>query len=430
MAKKKRRRLKKSVKRGCALIIAVPLLICLGLWGKSLFKSSSSETPAEAVESACETEIPESPNNLKEIGQALERLYSQSLRLDTTNISVEVYDIDSDSVVFSRHAHRLVPPASCMKLLTAVTAIEILGIDHCYTSQVVACGQQEGSTFNGILHIRLDDDPMLESLESMADAIRRRGIRQVKGDIVFDLTRDDTLKAHSSASAWDIPYNKLPILLKGRQRIEQEFRYQMAAKGISLKRETVAGHEEEGTILYEQRTPLTDVITPMLIHSSNIKADALFHHIAQTCNRQPFLSVTPTDCMRALAGIISPNHEFVINDGSGLSPDNRLTVHFLTGLLRYAWEREPIRRYFIDEALATPGHPVRYGSLLSRMRGEPFEGRVFVKTGTLTTKGLSSLAGFAQGSDGRWRIFAIVNEDSPVAESRIFQDSLCKILVQ
>ena len=427
MAKKKRRRLKKSVKRGCLLLIVLPLLILLGRWGYLRYRSHSAQPSPSSQPVSVERFI---SAKLPDIILQLNRLCNHPQRLDTANIAIEVYDIDADTILFSHQAHKLVPPASCMKLLTAVTALEILGLDHTYNSQVVAHGSQQGDTFKGVIRIQLDDDPMMESLEPMVDAIRQQGIRKIQGDLVLDLTREDTLKAHASASLWDIPYNKLPIPLKGRQRIEQDLRFLMTAKGISLKKTEIADELGENRVIYHQRTPLTDVVTPMLIHSSNIKADALFSHIAQTCSRRPFLSVSPTDCMKAQASVIDPTHEFIINDGSGLSPDNRLTAHFLTDLLRYVWEREPIRRYFIDEALATPGHPVRYGSLLYRMRGEPFEGRIFVKTGTLTTKALSSLAGYAQGSDGHWMAFAIVNVDSPVGESRIFQDSVCRILVQ
>jgi len=59
-----------------------------------------------------------------------------------------------------------------------------------------------------------------------------------------------------------------------------------------------------------------------------------------------------------------------------------------------------------------------------------FLNRVFVKTGTLTNHALSSLAGYVRNTDDRWFSFAIINEDSPVGESRIFQDNLCRELVR
>ena len=64
------------------------------------------------------------------------------------------------------------------------------------------------------------------------------------------------------------------------------------------------------------------------------------------------------------------------------------------------------------------------------MNTPQYRERIYVKTGTLTTRALSSLAGYVQTTKGRWLVFAIINEDTPVAESRIFQDRLCGELVK
>ena len=83
----------------------------------------------------------------------------------------------------------------------------------------------------------------------------------------------------------------------------------------------------------------------------------------------------------------------------------------------------------VDELLATPNDPVRQGSLTGRMTEPLFTGRVFGKTGTLTTVGVSSLSGYCLSDGGRWYAFSVISEDTPVAESRLLQDALCKVLV-
>ena len=89
---------------------------------------------------------------------------------------------------------------------------------------------------------------------------------------------------------------------------------------------------------------------------------------------------------------------------------------------------EMLKNYFINEALASPAS-ARSGSLLTRMARPEYRDRIFVKTGTLVTKGGSSLSGYLQGRDGHWYIFSIIHEDSPVADARIFQDRLCKMMM-
>ena len=426
MAKKRKRRLKKSVKRGCALLIIAPLALYLIL-GVAVQRCSHDWHDEEAV-----TDTLLNDENT-DLADRLAHLFHSPQRLDTSRIAIEVCDIASGTIVYSRNALRLAPPASCMKLLTAVTAMQRLGIDHTFVTQVVTRGRQQGENFHGTITLELDDDPMVESLEPMVDAIYRQGIRRVEGDIELRLMREDTLRAHSSAAIWDIPYHRLPILLKGRKRIEQDLHYYLQRRGITLSRQPIGEEPQPEHIIYQHHTPLTDVLAPMLIHSSNIKADGLFYHIGQKGTRLPCLNISESQWLVGQACLIDPTgawQNFVVNDGSGLSPDNRLTAHFLVQLLQYAWEHEGMRHVLLDQALATPAHPVRHGSLLGRMSAPMFRGKVFVKTGTLTTIGLSSLAGYAQDGDGRWRAFAIINEDSPVAESRIFQDQVCRELVK
>ena len=119
-----------------------------------------------------------------------------------------------------------------------------------------------------------------------------------------------------------------------------------------------------------------------------------------------------------------------MNDGSGLSPENRLTADFLVQLLVYAYKDSVIRNVLIDEALATPAHPTRHGSLLGRMSAPCYHGRIFCKTGTLVSFASSSLAGYACHKNGRWFAFSIINNNSPVYDAREFQDALCHLLVE
>lgn len=422
MARKKRRRLKKSVKRGCLLIAMLPLLF----WGGTkAFRFMKTLLEQKHEEPKVEVAVDQT-----EMRERIDSIFRQTLRLDTSTISLEVCDVETGAVIYERNAHRWVAPASCMKLLTAVAAMHYLGIDYSYVSQLTCQGSQRGQTFRGRVCLQLADDPLLESLEPFVDALRRHGISRIEGDLQLQLMRVDTLRAHASAAAWDIPYHRLPITLKGQPRIEKDLNYLLASRGITVSRQPVSD-EGASQLLYRHETPLTDVLAPMLIHSSNIKADALFGHLWRLPNLLPMTDFSEDWWVEPMLSQISEDHEgFVVNDGSGLSPLNRLSAHFLVELLQYAWQREPMRHVLIDEALATPGHPVRRGSLRGRMSAPIFRNHVFVKTGTLTSQALSSLAGYVLGADGRWRSFAIINENSPVAESHIFQDQLCMELVR
>ena len=406
-------------------MVALPLLVWLVPKAVDRVKDFMS-----TVTLADEPEI-ELSGDLADVQHRIEGLFRAPLRLDTNTIALEVRDVESNTVIYSRNAHHLAMPASCMKLLTAVGAMHYLGTDYNYVSQVKLEGRQLGDTFLGTVRLQLTDDPMIESLEPFVNAIYRQGIRRIEGDLSLELARTDTLRAHASAEVWDIPYSKVPILLKGKPRIEQDLRYLMALKGLSVKKQAVANEGEE-RVIYRHLTPLSQVLFPMLINSSNVRADALFGHLWRMANRLPMSDFSEDWWVRPMFQRVGVEESegFVVNDGSGLSPDNRLTAHALVDILQYAWQQEDMRHILLDKTLASPGHPKRHGSLKGRMSDPIFHNRVFVKTGTLTTQALSSLAGYVRSTDDRWLSFAIINEKSPVAESRIFQDKLCGELVR
>lgn len=378
--------------------------------------------------------------------QRIDSLMQIPQRLDTSNIAISVYDATTQMQIYSRHDTASLAPASCMKLVTAVAAIKTLGMDHRFYESLLARGEMHRDTLVGTLLLRADDDPLFESFAPLFAKMKKRGIRHVRGNIILTLAREDTLRAHPTAKTWDIPYHKTPLLLRGKKYIERQFRYAMISAGIGFTPdETVDSKLAKGVFgngkyhyVAQTSNALRDVITPMLIYSSNIKADALFYHLDRKAGLCPerrqqwdgphFTEAFMRQNIDTLSSISSS--VTVYRDGSGLSPENRLTARLLVDVLRYAYDDQKLRDYFVDEALASPYGGPRCGSLMTRMCRPEYKNRLFVKTGTLTTIGTSSLSGYLIGNDGHWYIFSIINSDSPVAEARIFQDRLCKAMMK
>lgn len=380
-----------------------------------------------------------SPQQLKEshrMTSRIDSLMKQPMRLDQQKIAIHVFDLTTQQDVYTFHDRQLLPPASCMKLATAVAAMKRLGMDYQYRVSLLKRGVMKGDTLKGTVMLKADDDPMFVEFVDMAKKLRQQGVRHIKGQLYLSLAREDTLRAHPTAKVWDIPFNRTPPLLKGKKYVERQMRYALTAAGISLHHDPMVKSEGKYQTVATVTHPMKEVIIPMMRNSSNIKADALFYHLdykkglvsagrrltAKHDVETFWQEVTNNDSTRVMKG-------FVFNDGSGLSPDNRLTARFLTDILIYAHKDATIREFFIKEALATPGGE-RRGSLLSRLSQPELRGRVFCKTGTMTTRGGSSLAGYLHSYDGHWYAFSIINTDSPVAESRIFQDKLCKLIIK
>jgi D-alanyl-D-alanine carboxypeptidase/D-alanyl-D-alanine-endopeptidase (penicillin-binding protein 4) len=375
---------------------------------------------------------------VKEDAEMYDRLanfVASPTRLDTSHIAVAVWDLSSNTSVLEWHNEELMVPASSLKMLTAISALKRLGPNHSYVEKVLVTGKQVGGTLHGDVILQADDNPLVESLDEYVNALRRAGISKIDGRLILNLMRTDTLRAHHTASYWDIPYNRTPILLKGAPRIVQEMRVALRGAGIEAPKAEI----EQGLrvypanrVLLSKRTKMTDVIAPMLIFSSNIKADALYYHIN---HHQDRYTLSTGERENTLDVFLRENlgydtSSFTLNDGSGLSPENMVSADFLLALLRFAWSEPEIKHILLNEALATPGHPTRRGSLSYRMNGPLFYNRIFCKTGTLTSIGASSLCGYAHGRNNHWYAFVVINRNSPVGESRLYQDQLCKVLVK
>ena len=370
------------------------------------------------------------------IADDVQSLIRRAIHIDTTMLAVDIYDLTRGCYVYEYQSHRRMIPASCMKLLTGIRALKQLGADHQYCSKEYILGKVKGETLQGDLLLQMDDDPLLLSFSDFAEAIKARGISHINGRVIYDLLRTDTLRPHHTAQPYDILYRQVPLLMKGGPRVMSEFRASLRAAGISYDSDTLLFNvplTDKAEMIYQYQTPLREVLKPMLTNSSNVKAECVLYHNRHAQDRlaepDTTLRMSPLDFIES-ENIYDRMANFVVNDGSGLSPENRLTADFLVQLMVYAYKDSVIRNVLIDEALATPAHPTRHGSLLGRMSAPCFRDRIFCKTGTLVSYAASSLTGYAQNKAGRWFAFSIINNNSPVYDGREFQDALCRILVE
>lgn len=357
-------------------------------------------------------------------------------RLDKNKIAVAVYDLTTRKPVYSYHADRLMVPASCMKIPTAIAALKTLGMEHKYQTSLHMSGTLKNDTLFGTLLLNAEADPVMQTLMPLCEKLRQKGVRHVRGDVRVNLALKDRLLGHPSSKSWDIPYNRTPLLLKGTRFVTAHLLATLRSAGVTYRKDTTVSHQGEFQLVATATNTLQDAIIPMMRNSSNIFAEAVFYHLdwkqklaagQQKWNIEHTVEKYWRKEWQSDSTLL--NGRFVFNDGSGLSPHNRLNAASLIDMLCRAYDDKPLRDYLINRALATPGNE-RRGSLLSRMSQAEYRDRIYCKTGTMTTIGASSLAGYICGSDAHWYAFAIINADSPVAESRLFQDKLCRMMMK
>ncbi|GAA4830564.1 D-alanyl-D-alanine carboxypeptidase/D-alanyl-D-alanine endopeptidase [Saccharopolyspora rosea] len=125
-------------------------------------------------------------------------------RLDGAHAGVVVRDPETDQVLYSRQAGYRVTPASNAKLFTAAAALEALGPDYRFRTDVVSDARRSGPVLDGDLFLRGTGDPtvLAADYDRLAAQVADSGIREVRGTLRTDATWFDDVPL-GAGWAWD-----------------------------------------------------------------------------------------------------------------------------------------------------------------------------------------------------------------------------------
>ena len=112
--KKKKRRLKKSVKRGCLGIIIFLLLLAVFLFFRCSPAKDFFFSKGEPIE---EVVVLEPDSMDMAIADDVQRLIRRAMHIDTTMLAVDIYDLERNCYVYEYRSHRKLIPASCMEAI-------------------------------------------------------------------------------------------------------------------------------------------------------------------------------------------------------------------------------------------------------------------------------------------------------------------------
>ena len=311
-----------------------------------------------------------------------------------TQVGLMVYDLTADSVLYQRGQQQQLRPASTMKLLTSITALDQLGGDYRYYTRLYTRGRQNGHVLQGDLMCVGRMDPMFNAtdLAAFVESVRAAGIDTVSGRIVADRGFKDA-NLLGEGWCWDDDNPVLtPLLLERKDNFVERFAEALAKAGVK--------------------------------DSDNLYAESMFYQLAAQKGTQNATAKQAAACIgRLLEQLGQKEGTYRIADGSGLSLYTYVTAELEVRLLRYAYHRPDIYGHLLP-VLPIAG---RDGTLKKRMIGTPAEGVVKAKTGTVT--GVSSLAGYLTTENGHVLCFSIINQGvMSAATGRAFQDRACQAM--
>ena len=397
------------------LIVALASLILAGCGEKK----KKTETPVKniAIDDSLRSRLAEFASKPRTKGQ----------------FAFSVYDLTADKPVYGFNENKAIPVASCLKLLSGVAGLHLLGTQYMYTTSVYTSGNVENGTLHGDIALRGGLDPQLNGpdLAMFVKALKKKGISKMDGRLVVDLVIKDPVKSEPHWYPWDLSFSRYGLFYKGAPRIMKELKTEMRVQGIDVAdSQVVLGSVPRGShCIFRFGRSIQLVTRRMWKNSSNTQATSLLYTIGHRINPNGSPTDVGVDYLRKFLreDLGQKDTSLVIHDGCGLCTYNHLSPTVLTAVLRYGYKDKAIYRTLYRQ-LSISGVD---GTLRREMSDVKLRGKIHGKTGTLSHPfGISSLAGYCKGSNGHVLAFAIMDSEMSVLDARVLQDHLCMALVK
>jgi D-alanyl-D-alanine carboxypeptidase/D-alanyl-D-alanine-endopeptidase (penicillin-binding protein 4) len=325
---------------------------------------------------------------------------------DVRQHGVYIETLDGAEPVAMLNEDVLFNPASVIKLATTLAALNRLGPNHRFHTDILAHGEinERAGELNGDLILFSGRDPSfsISDAKRVGEALRKFGVRHVNGSLVVIGDFNCNHNSQTDVSAGVFQRNS----------------------GISFRdpiKYEDGGSQPRGRLLVTvESDTLLRIAQYQNAHSVNSMADMLANHIGGPQYVKNFLVEHAGLSPRAIQ----------ISTGSGLSV-NRMSPRDTVKMLRamIGW----LDKYGLKpDALMGLGG-IDPGTMRSRFTESEFAGSVVAKTGTLTStdSGVAALAGVMRTRNRGTLLFAIYDnaEYRRVLHLRKVQDEFLKNLM-
>jgi D-alanyl-D-alanine carboxypeptidase/D-alanyl-D-alanine-endopeptidase (penicillin-binding protein 4) len=405
-----------------------------------------------------------------------EIVYAHHLNPDDLGIIIE----DENGKLFALNETKKLKPASLAKILTAGAALEYLGSDFEFKTEMLSDGSIGNHTLSGSLYLRAGGDPAFnkEKLPLFVGALQKKGVRLITGNIVIDDSLYSDIRARDSRS-WlaslrssgnyplfinlDPPSKLVPLSrqwLKAERRLRrlmylndgyvtyqnmaqpdlwtgQRFQNLLKRAGIRVKGKVIRGEvPSDALLLSTVSNPITKVIHEMLKSSNNFYADMMIRNLAAEAGEKPATVRAGMEFIYTFLDHVGiPRDEYLLSSGAGFTHSNFISAGALCKILNHLKAETSVSSAFFS-SLPVAGVD---GTLKTRMRRTPAQGKIHAKTGYLgriITKfrkldGVVALGGFANSSNGKVVTFVFLyNGIRPPSAVRAIFDKICVELVK
>lgn len=345
----------------------------------------------------------------------------------TSQVGLMVYDLTADSVIYRHNERQMMRPASTMKLLTAIAAIDRLGGSYQTKTELCYTGRIANRTLEGDIYCVGSMDPLFnaDDMSAFVESIRKMGVDTIRGHLYADKSMKD-YDLLGEGWCWDDDNPVLTPLIYGRKdQFMERFERELRESGLVVQAfASTAVKPDTAFCICARYHTIDQILMRMMKESDNLYAESLFYQLAASGGARPASARHARQYIRRLIDKVGlRSQRYRIADGSGLSLYNYVTAELEVRLLRYAYRYQNI---YIHLLPSLPKAGVD-GTLEKRMHGTFTKDNVKAKTGTLT--GVISLAGYCTAANGHQLCFAILNQGvMRASDARHFQDRVCEVL--
>ncbi len=362
----------------------------------------------------------------KNVQAEIEQLLKSEM-FKTSQVGIMVYDLDADSAIFKHNERQLMRPASTMKTITAITALDRLGGSYQFKTELCYTGKVDSTTLNGDVYCVGGFDPRFnrDDMHAFAEALRKMGVDTIRGNLYADCSMKDADRL-GEGWCWDDDNPVLsPLVFQRKDIFMDKFLDAIHSAGITLIGNVSEKRKPQDAYCIVSRFHTIDqVLMRMMKESDNLYAESMYYQIAASTGNRPATAKDAKNIVRQLITRLGLNaSRYRLADGSGLSLYNYLSPELEVKFLRYAFENQNIYNHLLP-ALPIAGVD---GTLKKRMRSQFTRGNVHAKTGTV--EGIVSLCGYCTAANGHRLCFSIINQGvMHGSNGRNFQDKVCYIL--
>ena len=316
-------------------------IILLLLWAAVAASAQETEEPDTFQVDTIDVALPW-PQNIQ---YRLDSLLRHPM-FETSTVGLEVYDLTADSILYKVNEHQMLRPASTIKLLTAITAIDKLGGSYQFRTQLYYTGKVEDHTLTGDLYCVGGFDPRfnIDDMNAFVESIRRMGVDTIRGSIVADRSMKDA-DLLGEGWCWDDDNPPLSPLTIGRNtQFVDRFIRQLVDDGVVLDVRISDGTLPDSAFhLCSRFHSIDQILLRMMKQSDNFYAEAMFYQLAAHQGHRPARAKDAAAIVKRLISKVGLGHRpYRIADGSGLSLYNYLSADLEVRLLRYAYRNSTV----------------------------------------------------------------------------------------